>query len=154
MFLGGASPIWILLINILCYSAVRRREVNYFLFQNISYMQRVDVGVLLLLLFCFLLCFVLFFADTRTLSLPLSLSPSLSLSLPLSFPLSPSLSLFFSLYFFCYMYLNNILRVMVIISFCLNQNFLKIYSSSNVSIKRMGSVPKNSVPSQHSLQSN
>ena len=30
----------------------------------------------------------------------------------------------------------------------------ELYSPSNVSIKRMGSVPKNSVPSEHSRQSN
>ena len=36
----------------------------------------------------------------------------------------------------------------------LNLNFLKIYSPSKISIKQMGSVPKNLVPSQHSCQLN
>ena len=44
--------------------------------------------------------------------------------------------------------------VMVTISSRMNLNFLKIYSPSNVSIKRKGSVPKNSAPSQYSRQSN
>ena len=43
---------------------------------------------------------------------------------------------------------------MVTISSRLNLNFLKIYLPRNISIKRMSSVPQNSVPSQHSRQSN
>ena len=42
------------------------------------------------------------------------------------------------------------LLVMVMLSSRLNLNFLQIYRSSNVSIKRMEFVPKNLVPSQHS----
>ena len=48
---------------------------------------------------------------------------------------------------------HSVYSVMVTISSRMNLNFMKIYSPSNVSIKRMGSVPKNSVPSQYS-QSN
>ena len=40
--------------------------------------------------------------------------------------------------------------VMIKIHSRLNLNFQKIYLPSNVRIKRMGPVPKNSVPSQHS----
>ena len=48
----------------------------------------------------------------------------------------------------------SMLTVVVTMSYLrLNLNFRKIYSSSNVSIKRMVSVPENSIPSQHSRQS-
>ena len=49
---------------------------------------------------------------------------------------------------------HSVCSVMVTISSRLNLNYLKIYSPLNVSIKWIGSVPKNSVPSQHSHQSN
>ena len=49
---------------------------------------------------------------------------------------------------------RSVYSAMVTISSCLNLNLLKIYSPSNVSVKRMDSVPKNSVPSQHSRRSN
>ena len=47
----------------------------------------------------------------------------------------------------------NVERAIIPMSSRLNLNFRKIYLSSNVSIKRMGNVPKNSVSSQHSRQS-
>ena len=46
-----------------------------------------------------------------------------------------------------------VVSVMVTMSSHLNLNFLKINSSSNVIIKRRGSVPENVVPSQHSYRS-
>ena len=48
---------------------------------------------------------------------------------------------------------RSVYSVMVAISSRLNLNYLKVCSPSNVSIKRVGSVPKNSLPSQHSRQS-
>ena len=44
----------------------------------------------------------------------------------------------------------SVLLAMVTVSSRLNLNFLKIHSLLNVSIKWMGSAPKNLVPSWHS----
>ena len=48
---------------------------------------------------------------------------------------------------------HTVYSAMVTMSSCQNLNVLKIYSQSNVSIKWMDSVPKNSVPSEHTRQS-
>ena len=48
---------------------------------------------------------------------------------------------------------HSVYSMIVTISSRLNLNYLKMYLPSNVSIKRMGSVPNNWVPSQYSRQS-